>query len=344
MSRIISALLFSMAVVSMSATAETVKLAESAPERYVVVKGDTLWGIAGKFLQEPWRWPEIWRLNKDQIRNPHRIYPGDVIVLDLSDGSPLLRLGKPVGGGTVKLRPEVHSEPIPREVPSIPVHLVEPFISLPLVVDENGLDGAPQIISLNASRVIAGDGDEIFVIGVKEDAPRWHIYRPGTPVKNPANGKILAYEARYLGTAKVKTPGEVTIMNIVTVKEEILKGDLLVVAPEPELEPYMPREADVSLMGNIVSIYGGVDSGGKDSVVLINLGAQEGVERGHVLSIHSRRTAVYKDNKTGVTKTQELPEERYGILFVFRVFDHMAYGLVMEATHPLAVGDAIHNP
>ena len=343
MSRIISALLFSMAVVSMSATAETVKLAENAPERYVVVKGDTLWGIAGTFLQEPWRWPEIWRLNKDQIKNPHRIYPGDVIVLDLSDGNPRLRLGKPIGG-TVKLRPEVHNEPIPREVPSIPVHLIEPFISLPLIVDRNDLSDAPQIISLKTSRVVAGDGDEIFVLGVKEDAPRWHIYRPGTPVKDPISGKVLAYEARYLGTAKVKTPGEVTIMNIMTVKEEILKGDLLVVAPEPELEPYMPHDADVNLMGNIISVYGGVDIGGKDSIVLINLGAQEGVERGHVLSVHSRRATTYKDHKTGRVRTRDLPEERYGILFVFRVFDHMAYALVMEATHPLAAGDAVHNP
>jgi hypothetical protein len=322
---------------SVRANADPVELAANAPDRYEVVKGDTLWGIAGKFLQEPWRWPEVWRLNTSQIKNPHRIYPGDLILLDFSNGTPRLRLGK-------QLRPEVRIEPIPREVPSIPVHLIEPFISLPLVVEENGLADAPQVIGMEASRVVLGNGDDIFVLGIKEDHPRWHIYRPDAPVKDPVNGKVLAYEARYLGTAQVKTPGEVTILKILTTKEEIQKGDLLVPASEPNLEPYVPHEAGPDVMGHIVSVYGAVQSGAKDSVVMIDRGAKDGIERGHVLSIHSRRTTTYKDHKTGKTETRELPEERYGIIFVFRVFDHVSYALVMEAVHPLFIGDAVRNP
>jgi hypothetical protein len=348
MSRIISALLLS-AAIALSATAAPVKLADKAPESYIVVKGDTLWSIAGKFIQEPWRWPEIWRLNKSEIKNPHRIYPGNVVVLDFSDGSPRLRLGKQVSG---KLLPSMEVEAIPREVPSIPAHLIEPFITRPLVIEENDLRDAPQVIGLDASRIVVGDGDEIFVLGIDEGgaSEKWSIYRPGTPIKDPLNEKkILGYEARYLGTARLKTPGEVSILTITTAKEEILKGDLLVPTPEPDFTPYMPHEADMNLMGDLVSVYGSVSnssvgSGGKDSVVLINLGAEDGLERGHVLSLHSRRSTVYTDNKTKKVERRELPEERYGIIFIFRVFDHLAYGLVMEAKHPLAVGDAVRNP
>jgi hypothetical protein len=350
MSRIISALLLSAAAISLSATAAPVQLADKAPESHTVVKGDTLWSIAGQFLQEPWRWPEIWRLNKSEIKNPHRIYPGDIVVLDFSDGSPRLRLGKQVSGSG-KISPKVEVEAIPREVPSIPVHLIEPFITKPLVIEKNGLEDAPQIIGLDASRIVVGDGDEIFVLGIDEnEAPeKWSIYRPATPIKDPLNDKnILGYESRYLGTARLKTPGEVSILTMTTVKEEIRKGDLLVPTPDPDFSAYMPHEADVDIIGNLVSVYnsvsGIVGSGGKDSVVLINLGAEDGLERGHVLSLHSRRSTIYTDNKTNKVRRHELPEERYGIVFIFRVFDHLAYGLVMEAKHPLAVGDAVRNP
>ncbi|MDR3322764.1 MAG: LysM peptidoglycan-binding domain-containing protein, partial [Zoogloeaceae bacterium] len=308
----------------------------NAPESYVVVKGDTLWDISGRFLEKPWRWPEIWRLNKTQIKNPHRIYPGDVIVLDLSDGSPRLRLGK----SFVKLSPEVHIEPIPREVPSIPVHIIEPFISRPLVVTENELQNAPRIIDSGAqeSRVVVGNGDEIYVLGAEEDVPRWHIYRPGVPLKDPISNKVLGYESIYLGTAKVKQPGEVAIMEVQTVKEEILKGDLLTPAAEPSLEPYVPHDPENEVSGNVVSIYGGVGVGGKDSIIAVSLGAKDGIEQGHVLGLYTRRSTVYQG------KTIALPEQRYGVVFVFRVFENISYALVMETTQPMRTGDAIKNP
>jgi hypothetical protein len=346
-------------VATVAAAAEPVKLAPNAPTSYVVVKGDTLWDIAGKFLEKPWRWPEIWHLNQDQIKDPHWIYPGDVIVLDLSGGDPRLRLGKRVGDD--RLSPQVQSELIPREIPSIPVHVIEPFISKPLIVGANDMRDAPRIIGTDESRVILGNGDNIYVLGLEGNHPRWHIYRPGTPVRNPV-GKpttyaewkarqdqqfndpdILGYEAVYLGTAQVRTPGEVTIMEVLTAKEEILKGDLLVPAEEPTLEPYMPHEPSVKISGNIASVYGGVGSGGKDSVVALNVGAKNGIERGHVLGLFSRRTTVFKD-KDGKARSMDLPEERYGVIFVFRVFDQVSYGLVMEASIPLTIGDVVKNP
>jgi hypothetical protein len=342
--------------------AEPVKLAQNAPNSYVVVKGDTLWDIAGRFLEKPWRWPEIFEINQDHIKDPHWIYPGDIIVLDLSGASPRLRVGKQLGSsGDGRLSPQVQSELIPREIPSIPVHIVEPFISRPLIVGVNDLRDAPRIIGTDESRVIVGNGDSIYVLGIDSDHPRWHIYRPGTPVKDPVKDvstyeawkarhdqrfddpDILGYEAVYVGTAKIRRPGEVTIMEVLTAKEEILKGDLLVPAEEASLEPYMPHEPQADVAGNIAAVYGGVGSGGKDSVVALNIGANNGIERGHVLGLFSKRTTVFKD-KDGKARSMDLPEERYGVVFVFRVFDRVSYALVMESSVPLAIGDVVRNP
>lgn len=339
MSRIISALILAVAAATAFAT-EPLKLADNAPDRHVVVKGDTLWDISGKFLQEPWRWPEIWRFNKDQIKNPHLIYPGDIVYLDYVNGEPRLRLGKPVQG---KLSPTVHEEMIGQEIPAIPPSAIEPFISQPLIVDADSMVDAPRIIGTEESRVVMGNGDEIFVLGVQEDHQKWYIYRPGVPLKDPVTQEILGYEAVYLGVAQVKQLGEVTIMELLTAKEEILKGDFLVPAEKPHLSAYMPRRAEQDISGLVMSVYGGVSSGGRNSVISINRGSQEGVEVGHVLGIFSKRTTVYKD-KEGRNQTMALPEERYGLIFVFRTFDRVSYGLVVESSHPLVIGDAIRNP
>ncbi|MGB4468625.1 MAG: LysM peptidoglycan-binding domain-containing protein [Azovibrio sp.] len=339
MSRIISALILAVAAVTAFAS-EPLKLADNAPDRYMVVKGDTLWGISGKFLKEPWRWPEIWRLNKDQIKNPHLIYPGDIVLLDYADGRPRLRLGKPLPG---RLSPKVHEEVIGQEIPAIPPQAIEPYISQPLVVDANELIDAPRIIGTEESRVIMGNGDEIFVLGVQEDHPRWYIYRPGTPLKDPTTQEVLGYEAVYLGTAQMKQPGEVAIMEILGAREEVLKGDLLVPAEPPHLSAYVPRRAEQDIVGEVMSVYGGVSAGGRNSVITINQGSQAGVEVGHVLGMFGKRSTVFKD-KEGRNQTMALPEERYGLVFVFRTFDRVAYALVMEASRPLAIGDAVRNP
>ncbi|MDR2625030.1 MAG: LysM peptidoglycan-binding domain-containing protein [Zoogloeaceae bacterium] len=391
MSRIISALLLVVAMAAVPAFADEapLTLADNAPDRYVVVKGDTLWGISGRFLNEPWRWPEIWRLNMAQIKNPHLIYPGDIILLDYVDGRPRLRLGKPIGSGNVKLSPEVHSEQITKAIPSIPPNAIEPFISRPLVVGAHDLDDAPQLVGMDDSRVIIGHGDEIFALGITDNHPNWHIYRLGAPLKNPVPenffgetkkdvlgpvetymrgplpaltpvgtekpvdpvvatvgkpGDLLGYEVVYLGTARLKEQGEVSTLEVLTAKEEILQGDLLMPAEEPVLESYMPHvlETDVA-GGQVVSVYGGVGVGSKFSVVAINLGENVGLEPGHVLGIYSKRNATYRDKKQRA-RTIALPDKRNGVLFVFRVFDRVSYGLVMEAARPVVVGDGIKKP
>ncbi|MDR0997336.1 MAG: LysM peptidoglycan-binding domain-containing protein [Zoogloeaceae bacterium] len=312
----------------------------NAPDHYVVQKGDTLWKIAEMYLAEPWRWPEIWRMNKGDIKNPNLIYPGEVVLLDMSGGRPRLRLGKRV----VELQPQVHVEELSEAIPAISPGLIEPFIVRPIVDDVEKTPG-PRIIALaEEGRVLAGNGDEIFVMGINEDLPRWQIYRPGQPLKDPNTGEVLGYESFHLGMADVVRKGDpVSVLRVRSVKEEIKKGDYLAPAEEADIESWVPRAPAGEMDGAIVSVYGGVSTGGKNSVIVTNLGESSGIAPGDVLAIYSKRMARYQDDE-GRSQTAELPEDRYGLVFVFRVFDRVSYALVMEAAHPLAIGDAVRNP
>ena len=149
-------------------------LQETAPDTYTVVRGDTLWGISARFLKQPWRWPELWKMNQDQIRNPHLIYPGDVIVLDRSAREARLRL---VQSGTVKLSPRVRVEPLAAQaVPSISPAAIAPFLSKPLVVGQDELASAPRIVATQESRVALGTGDIAYVEGLSKDrGTSWQI-------------------------------------------------------------------------------------------------------------------------------------------------------------------------
>ena len=337
MFRIISALL--LAVTAACASADPIQLADNPPDRHVVVPGDTLWGIAGKFMKEPWRWPEIWRLNKSEIKNPHRIYPGDIVILDLSGGNPRLKIAKPL-----KVQPQVHAEALQKEIPSIPPNVIEPFISQPLIIEADGLDKAPRIVASQEDRVFLGNGDTGFVAGIEDTSVvKWQVYRPGKPLKDPENGEILGYEAFFLGNARLVQPGVPAVVRIQQAKEEIGRGDRLVPAGLPTLASYVPHKPDLPVDGRVMSIYGGVAEAGRHSVITINRGSNQGLEVGHVVSLHrSRSSQGYDDNGKRVTTT--LPEERYALAFVFRTFERISYALVMEASKPVIVNDAVKNP
>lgn len=342
MVRIISALILAATAVCATA-AEPLELVDNPPERHVVVKGDTLWAISGKFLKKPWRWPEIWQLNKDQIKNPHLIYPGDVVWLDLSSGNPRLRLGKPVGGGTVKLQPKIYESVSRGAVSSIPVNLIEPFISNPLIIEE-GDDQSVRIVATQEDRVISGNGDNIFATGISgTQVVNWHIFRPGKPLKDPETGKIVAHEAFFLGSARLIAPGDPATLTVTQAKQEITRGDWLKPAPEPAIVAYVPRKPDGQIDARIMSIYGGAHEAGAGSVVALSRGTAEGVENGHVLAIFRKR--VSKDIDLNLRRVEtEIPEERYGLAFVFRTFEHVAYALIMESSKSVIVGDATRNP
>lgn len=326
-------------------SAADIALQDNHPDRYVVVKGDTLWGIAGKFLKEPWRWPEIWKMNRQQIQNPHWIYPGDMIVLDTSGGSPELRLVK--GLETVKLGPRVRVEPAEaRAIPSIPQSAIGPFLSKPLAIEEGALEKAPYIIGTEESRVILGAGNSAYVQSIKEGAPlNWHIYRQGTALVDPDSGAVLGYEAVYLGDAKITRFGEPASIEIVSSAQEINIGDRLVEAKDGAVSAYVPRAPEKTIGGRIIAAYGGVAEVGQGAIVTLNKGARDGLEVGHVLAIYRHGKSVKPlESDQASPEAVKLPDERYGLVFVFRVFDGLSYALVMQTTRPVHVLDDVRTP
>ncbi len=317
-------------------------LRSDAPDSHTVVKGDTLWDISGRFLKEPWRWPEVWRMNRDQIRNPHLIYPGQVIFLDRS--GPWLSVGRRIGGTrSDKLQPQIYTESLENAIPSIPLQVIEPFLTQPLVVDQARIEGAATIVATETSRVLMGSGDTVFAKNVREDTQVWQILRPARPLRDPVTQEVVAFEATHLGTARVAEYGTPATLEIVSAVEEIEVGDLMVPSERPSVFAYVPHAPEQAVDGRVMSIYRGVTETGRLHVVSLNIGARDGLERGHVLALHRNRgVAVYKDDDG--KESFALPDKRYGVGIVFRVFDRVAYALVMESDGPVAVGDMVRKP
>ena len=343
MVRIISALILAVTAVCASA-ADPLQLVDNPPDRHIVVKGDTLWDISGKFLKQPWRWPEIWQMNRDQIKNPHLIYPGDVVLLDMSSGSPRLRLGKKVGASTGKLQPTVYSKPIQQVVPSIPPNAIEPFISQPLVIEDGELNTGVKIVAMQEDRMLVGTGDSFYASGIPDaSVEKWHVFRKGKPLKDPGTGKIIAYEAFFLGNARLVKPGEPALLRVSLAKEEIARGDRLIPAPEPEIISYVPHRPEQDVSARVLGIYGGLREGGANSVVALNVGKNDGMEIGHVVALYRKRVSLDVDDSGRRTSTP-VPDERYGLAFVFRVFNGVSYALVVESSKAVIVGDTARNP
>ncbi len=326
-------------------TATEIALQDRHPDRHVVVKGDTLWGIAGKFLKDPWRWPEIWKMNKQQIKNPHWIYPGDTIVLDMSNGSPELSLVK--GIETIKLSPRVRVEPSETSaIPSIPLAAIGPFLSKPLVIAEGELEKAPYIIGTEESRVILGAGNSAYAQSIMEGgALNWHIYRPGKALVDPDSKETLGYEAVYLGDARITRFGAPATIDITKSTQEINIGDRLVEMKEEAASAFVPRAPEKPIFGRIVSAYGGVAEVGRGSIVTLNKGGQDGLEVGHVLALYRHGRSISPGAHDDASpETVKLPDERYGLVFVFRVFDKLSYALVMQSERPVQMLDDVRTP
>jgi hypothetical protein len=304
-----------------------------------VVKGDTLWGISGRFLKQPWRWPEVWRMNRDQIHNPHLIYPGQIVHLDRS--GPWLSIGKRLG--IDKRLPQIYEETLGNELPSIPLNVIEPFLNKPLVVDEARLQGAATIIATETNRVFTGMGDTVFAKNVSEDANVWQIFRPATPLNDPITGEIVAYEAAYLGAARVSERSDPVTLEIVDSVEEIGVGDLMLPSERPNVFSFVPHAPENPVDGRVMSIYRGVAETGRLNVVSLNVGERDGIERGHVLALYRNRgIAEYKED--GVKETYQLPEKRYGLVFVFRTFERVSYALVMDSDGQVSIADGARKP
>ena len=329
------------------------ELSPDAPDKHVVVRGDTLWDISAKFLKSPWRWPEIWQMNREQIANPHLIYPGDIVYLDRNGGSPRLRLGRSVDamaaagttGGlpSTRYEPMVRSTPIDRAaIPTMNLSAIQVFLNRPLIVDEQGLAKSPRIVAAQDSRVYMSTGDLAYARGVTDPSvTEYHIYRPAKPLLDPVTRQPLAYEALYVGTAQLVRKGDPATLRVVSNSEEIGEGDRLMPAERISIPSVSPRPPAGPVNGRIVSVYRGVDQVGKFSVVALSVGGQQGVEVGTVLTVElTGREIVDRETREKV----RLPNESIGQLLVFRVFDRVSYGLVVEAAQPIAVGATVTNP
>ena len=346
MIRFITTLILAVAASLCGAAEPPLQLADRAPQQHIVVRGDTLWDISAQFLKEPWRWPEIWRMNRDQIKNPHLIYPGDVIVLDYdANGNPLLRVkGRKGSSGNGRLQPKIYSEQLEQAIPPIPPNVIEPFISIPLVIDVDGLEDAPRIIATQQDRVFLGNGDLAYVENADPAQQEWQIYRNGKPLYNPADNKeILGYEAFYLGAATQVRPGDPATFEIKVAKQEIGRGDRLVPSARPTLVAYVPHKPDAGLDGRVISVYGGVGSAGTGSIISLSVGTNEGIEIGHVVSLERNRTIVERDEKDKKINVQ-IPAERQGLAFVFRTFERISYALIVQAEGTIGVNDFVRTP
>jgi hypothetical protein len=306
-----------------------------------VQPGDTLWSISRVFLQDAWYWPEIWYANP-QVENPHRIYPGQVLILDRSGDDPRLKLGN-----VIKLGPEVRVETPSQEIPAIPASAIEPFLSQPLVINAGDFDSAPRIVATQESRVYTGTGDLIYATNNADPAiKRWHVFRPGRPLKDPENNEILGIEAVFLGSARPvgERGGDVLPLELTSVKQEIGRGDYLVPAARPEIMNYVPHAPAQDVNGRVMLIYGGVGETAVNSVVSLSRGKADGLEIGHVLAVYRTGATVANRFENDKMQTHTLPDERIGLVFVFRVFDRVSYALITQAQRPVMEGDRVRKP
>lgn len=346
------------------------ELSPNAPQSYTVKSGDTLWDISGLFLLRPWRWPELWGMNLSDIKNPHLIYPGQTLYLDTSNGR--ARLSMYPGGDmpTVRVSPRTRIENLASSaLPTLKSSLIEPFLAEPLVVDEQGLSAAPRIVAARDSRVLLTRGDRAYVRGNAGseliDDPRkkqqaFRVFRNATPLKDPVSGEVLGYEAQYVGKAllarsesskdsvdadgKTRTDIVPATIDIIDAKEEMRVGDRLLPEPPVQLQSYVPHAPTGTMDARVVSIYGSaVVNAAQNQVVSINRGTRDGLEPGHVLAILTDGARLV--DKTDASRPMiKLPDERNGLLMVFRTFEKVSYGLVLDITSGVKVGDRLVNP
>jgi hypothetical protein len=295
-------------------------------------------------------------MNLDQIRNPHLIYPGQVLLLDKTGGRARLRVGQPVADGTVKLSPRIRSSSLDSSpIASIPFHLIEPFLNEAVIFQANELETAPRIVATAEGRVLLSRGDNAYVRGNLSSQREYRIFREPKPLRDPSTGELLGYEASYVGSADYTRQGEErtgadgkpeivpATFTVTSIKLEAGVGDRLTPVPPREFSNYAPHAPQGAMAGQLVSIYGDGLTAGQNQIVALNRGARDGVERGHVLALWRDGTRVI-DRTDATRPTIKLPDERHGMLFVFRVFDRMSYALILSVKDPVKAGDRFTQP
>ncbi len=335
-------------LISLFSWADDSVLRRGHPDEYTVKKGDTLWDISGTFLNSPWLWPEIWHVNP-QIENPHLIFPGDLIKLIYLDGQPRLTLERtlkmvPGAGGTTKLSPSIRVQNADEAINAIPLDKVDAFLSRSRIVEPGVLEAAPYMLAGQQQRVIVGAEDRAYARGVFDpEYTNYGVFRKGQVFKDPETKEILGVFAQGIGTVAVTdTQGEVATLEVVRAFEEIRPGDQLLPSEDRSVDSlFYPSAPDDDINAQIIAVEGGVTQIGKFNVVIINRGEREGLQIGNVLAIYKTGEVVRDRVKGG---SIALPDERAGLLMIFRTFEKLSFGLVLEADRALAVNDKVRNP
>ena len=322
--------------------ADEIELNPGHPETYVVAKGDTLWHIAGRFLTKPWQWPEIWHDNP-QIRDPHWIYPGDELSLKFVDGKPRLEISRP---SELRLSPQIRVSPSDQAIPTIPANVVRPFLTHPKIVGKNELDAAPYLVDFADEHIVGGAGDRIYVRAIQQDDHRsFMLFRPGQAYKDADSGEILGYEALYVADAQLERAGDPATLQISQSQREAIIGDRLVpVEQDKIMMHYTPHAPTQLIRGHIIHLVDGVTQIGQYQVVIIDRGTADGLETGHVLDILQSGRTQRDIVSRRVGELVSLPEEKEGLLMVFRTFDRISFALIMKATRAIHINDAIQTP
>ncbi|WP_083627830.1 LysM domain-containing protein [Salinicola sp. MH3R3-1] len=348
-----------------SVQADSLSLRADAPASYTVREGDTLWGIAARFLDAPWQWQQLWQRNP-QLASPRKLYPGDVIHLEASAGAPRLSLERG-RGQPVRLSPGVRRAPTRDAVPGLPLDRIKVFLDAYQIVDPDVLDDAPTVVAGQAQRLLSGAGDKLYAHGdLPAAGATLGVYRPGTDYRLPLpTGQSrqdaqqatdqttpgqetlemtsVGLELQRLGHVKViRNVGDVGELQVLDAVQEIRNGDYLLSLDEGGIATeFLPRAPETPVVATILSVPDGVRFIGRNDVVAIDRGRADGLETGHVLQVMRQGEKVRDDVRDAWVT---LPDTEAGAVMVFRVFDHLSYALVMRASQALAVGDRLVVP
>lgn len=333
------------------ASAGGLALNPNAPDSYVVKRGDTLWGIAKVFLRDPWFWPEIWQVNP-QIHNPHLIYPGDTLRLVYIDGKPTIMLQR---GDTARVHPRVRSQPFEGAVTAIPYETVAAFMSKPSVLTKEQIKAAPYVLATRDLHVAMSDGDTVYARGFSAPADvgtHYNVVHVGDALLDPDDNRIVGYDGIFTGAGHVTRGGDPTTLLMTESARETEPGDKLFAGGVDVPLDFIPSPPKVKTNGRIIAVSNGVTVIGQYEVVVINRGAADGLAPGNVLAVYSAGDVIRDTANKGFLNTMtrlaapkvRLPEERNGTFMVFKTFDHLSYGLIMEATNIIRVADRVENP
>jgi LysM domain-containing protein len=344
---------------------QNIELADNHPREYIVNKGDTLWDIASMFLKDPWYWPEIWQRNP-QVENPHLIYPGDILILTYVNGMPQIQVARGSDGvirrestdssgrKVVKLTPKIHRQTLNEAIPSIPADAVRQFLTRPRVVSESEWKAAPYIVGSDDAHLVLGANNKVYIRGkLNQERSRYSVFREGNRLVDPDTDKLLGFEVIYAGEVRINKYANPSTGLLLKTSREVLIGDRLLPTDKGAIDQqYFPRLPDDYIDGKVISLFDAISSIAKYQIAVINRGSNDNLEVGHLLATY-QAGGIAKDrflDRTSRSRDDDgkleilLPDERSGLMMLFKVFDNVSYGLVLKSTRSISKLDRVDKP